>query len=197
MTPKQEERIRNKIKKIKTALAADKKQWGGYHHDGQGLRYLPPKLYIQLNDSQGGLRYFTWFNKNFQDDAGYPDFLFEWTIILFKRGRLKEAERKAFQTFCRNTYVFDKFYGREIKAIEKWEGSNLEVPEFAMKYFDYSHTQENILDFAEWLKKFTSSEKFIHLRNKFIEIKKQLKVEHDIKKRRNLIKQAAKLEDGL
>ncbi len=34
MTPRQEERIRNKIAKIRKELAADKKQWGGYHHDG-------------------------------------------------------------------------------------------------------------------------------------------------------------------
>lgn len=29
VTPKQEERVRNKIGKIKRALAADKKYWGG------------------------------------------------------------------------------------------------------------------------------------------------------------------------
>ena len=51
MTPKQQERIINKIRKIKAALAADKKKWGGYHHDGQGLRYLPPKFYnLQIVD---------------------------------------------------------------------------------------------------------------------------------------------------
>ncbi len=85
MTPKQQERIKNKIQKVKAALSADKKHWGGQYHDGQGLRY------------------FNWFNKNFSDDSGYPDFLFEWTIILFKTGRLKEAEKKAFETFRSNT----------------------------------------------------------------------------------------------
>ena len=40
MTAKQEEKIKNKIKKIKVALAEDKKRWGGYYHDGQGLRYF-------------------------------------------------------------------------------------------------------------------------------------------------------------
>jgi len=30
------------IKKIKAALSADKKYWGGHYHDGQGLRYIPP-----------------------------------------------------------------------------------------------------------------------------------------------------------
>jgi len=71
MTPKQQARLQNKIKKIKSALAADKKHWGGYYHDGGGLRYLPPGLYIQLEDYSGGLRYLNWFKKNFPDDA-YP-----------------------------------------------------------------------------------------------------------------------------
>lgn len=50
MTAKQEVRIRNKIKKIKAALAADKRLWGGFRHDGRGLRYATPLLYIQLSD---------------------------------------------------------------------------------------------------------------------------------------------------
>jgi len=56
MPPKQQERLQNKIKKIKAALAADKMHWGGYYHDGGGLRYVPPGLYIQLEDWSGGLR---------------------------------------------------------------------------------------------------------------------------------------------
>ena len=189
--------IRNKIKKIKAALAADKKRWGGFHHDGQGLRYAPPRLYIQLGDFSGGLRYLNWFNKNFPDDIGYPDFLFEWTVILFKTGRQKEAEKKAFRTFTRNTYLFDKFFGRPITKIDKWEGSNLEVAEFATDYFDYSYNQENLSDFAECLDKLTQTEKFIALTNKYIEIHKRLKNEHDFETRRYLGKQADKLENEI
>ena len=100
MTPKQAERIKNKIKKIKTALAADKKRWGGFYDDSRGLRYIPPQLYIELNDFTGGLRYLNWFNKNFPDDSGYPDFLFEWTIVLFKTGRLKMPRKKHLKPFA-------------------------------------------------------------------------------------------------
>lgn len=197
MTPKQEEGIRNKIKKIKAALTADKKRWGGFHHDGQGLRYAPPRLYIQLGDFSGGLRYLNWFNKNFPDDSGFPDFLFEWTVILFKTGAQKEAEKKAFRTFTRNTYLFDKFFGRPITKIDKWEGSNLELVEFATDYFDYSYDQENLSDFAEWLDKLTQTEKFIALTSKYIEIHKRLKNEHDYETRRYLGKQADILENEI
>lgn len=195
MTPKQQERIKTKIKKIKSALAADKKRWGGYYDDSPGLRYTPPRLYIQLGDFTGGLRYMNWFNKNFPDDSCFPDFLFEWTIILFKTGRLKEAEKKAFKTFCKNIYLFDQFYNKEIVAIEKWEDSNLEVAEFAKSLLNYNHTQDNLTNFSEWLNKLINSEKFIQLSNKLIEINKRLKNEKDTETRWYLIKQADQLEN--
>lgn len=193
MTLKQEERIRSKIKKIKAALAADKKYWHGFYHDGQGLRYDPPRLYIQLGDFSGGLRYMNWFNKNFPDDSGLPNFFFEWTVILFKTGRLKEAEKKAFQTFKINVYLLDKFLDRPITKIDKWESSNLDTIEFATDHFEYSSKQENLLDFAAWLDEFTKKETFIKLKNKYIEIEKQLKNEKDFEKRSYLVAQAYQL----
>ena len=197
MTPKQQERLQNKIKKIKAALAADKKYWGGYYHDGGGLRYVPPGLYIQLGDYSGGLRYLNWFKKTFPDDAGFPDFLFQWTLILFKKGKLKEAEKKAFETFTRNTYLFDKFFGRTIVPIDKWEGSLLESAEFAIRHFEYSASIEEFNDFAAWLEGLTQTERFIQLSKNYIEIYKQLKQEDDPKKRGRLLDRAAQLENKL
>jgi hypothetical protein len=197
MTPKQQERIKNKIKKIKAALAADKKYWGGEYHDGQGLRYLPPQFYLQLDDYSGGLRYFNWFNKNFPDDSCYPDFLFEWTIILFKTGRLKEAEKKAFETFRSNTYLFDIFFGRQVTKIEKWEGSNLQTQDFADNRFYYNSKQDNLADFSEWLDKFIATEKFIHLSNKYLDIQKRLATENDTETRHYLIQHERQLVNEL
>lgn len=194
MTEKQIERVKTKIKKIKAALAADKKRWGGFYDDSRGLRYAPPRLYIQIADFSGGLRYMNWFHKNFPDDSCYPDFLFEWTIILFKTGRLKEAEKKAFQTFCHNTYLFDKFFNKEIIPIDKFESSNLEVAEFIKSSFDYIHSQDNLTDFSEWLNNFIKTEKFVQQSNKLIEINKRLKTEKDSETRWYLIEQADQLE---
>jgi hypothetical protein len=195
MTPKQEERIRNKIKKIKAALAADKKRWGGYYHDGQGLRYAPPGYYIRLGDFTGGLRYLNWFHKNFPDDIGFPEFLFEWTIILFKKGKLKEAQKKAFKTFTRNTYLFDQFFGKPIQKIDKWEGSGLASVEYATDYFSYTCKQEILSDFSEWLNELLATEKFQTLATAFIDIYKRLEHERDVAVRSALRQQADQLED--
>lgn len=136
-----------------------------------------------------------WFNNNFLDDSCYPDFLFEWTIILFKIGKLKEAEKKVFQTFCRNTYLFNKFFNKEIVPIDKWEGSNLEVAEFIQSSFNYIHSQDKLKDFSEWLNSFINTEKFIQQSDKLIDINKRLKNEKDSETRWYLTQQAGKLED--
>ena len=193
MTPKQIERIQKKIKNIRKALYEEKRMFGGYL-DSRGLRYIPPSLYLKIHDYKGGLTYLRWFNKNFSDDIGMPDFLFEWTIILFKIGKLKDAESKAIQTYFANSYLFDKYFERQIIPIEKYENSNLDIPEFA-EYLTYSKSQNELSDFSEWLADFEKSEKFEKVKNKFLEINKRLKTENDIETRSYLLQQINQLRD--
>ncbi len=193
MTSNQTEKIKKKIADIKRTLAAEKRKFGAYD-DSRGLRYLPTNLYIKLGDFSGALKYTKWFHKNFPDDCGFPDFLFEWTIILFKTGNLKDAEKKAFETFCSNTYLFAKFFDRPILPLDKYEFSNTDTPEFC-DYFEYSSGQAELSDFSEWLSKYLASEKFITLSTKFIEINKRLNIEDDTETRGYLINQISQLED--
>ena len=109
-TPNREKIARN-LEKIKKLLAADKRKWGAWD-DSRGLRYLSPGLYIQMEDWTGGLKYLKWFEKNFPNDMGLPVFLFEWTIILFKNGKIKEAESKALSDFIFR-YLFAGCFFRE------------------------------------------------------------------------------------
>ena len=193
MTPKQKERLNAKILNIKRTLAAERRKYGGYD-DSRGLRYLPTRYFIQLQDYKGGLTYLRWFTKNFPDDAGFPDFLFEWTIIQFKNGQTKEAAKKSFETFCANTYLFDKYFGKPITPIDKWEGSNLEIPAFT-DYFEYSSDQPELADFTEWLQNLVATEDFKTRSSKYIDIYKRLKTENDQETRRYLLMQARQLEE--
>jgi len=61
MTEKQIERIRIKIARVKSALAAYKKRWGGYYDDSGGIRYMAPGLYLKIRDFKGAMNYFRWF----------------------------------------------------------------------------------------------------------------------------------------
>lgn len=193
MTPKQLERLHTKIKSIRTTLAAEKRKFGAYD-DSRGLRYMPPSLYIKMQDYKGALTYLRWFQQNFPDDSGFPDFLFEWTFILFKAGKLKDAERKALQTFCANSYLFDKFMGRPIIPIDKYEGSNLAIPAFA-DYLTYTYTQSDWTDFAQWLSALEQTPAFQDKCTQFIAWSKDLKVEHDLEERRQLLAQIRTLKD--
>ena len=186
MTDEQKLRLQAKIKRIRGALAYEKRQIGCYD-DSRGLRYLPTELYLKLQDYKGGLVYLRWFAKNFSDDAGFPEFLFEWSVILFMNGKIKDAERKAVETYFRNTYVFDKFFGRPITSIEKSEYSNIDVPEYT-EYFKYSFKQQELAAFAKWLREFEQSEKFKSVSERFIKAMIRLKTEKDPEMRHYLVR---------
>lgn len=163
MTAKQQERIQLKIAKIRKELAADKKRWGGYYDDSRGLRYLPPELYLRIQDYSGALRYFNWFRKNFPDDSGYPVFLFEWAITLFKKGRLKDAKAKTLQTDLANSYIIPAFLQignsrPSPKTFSGWKTADV------AEEMGYSNDDAELADFAAWLRDFVSSAEFTALR---------------------------------
>lgn len=193
MTPKQTERIQKKIKDIRKALSDEKRIFGGYNDSG-GFRYAPTGLFLKIQDYKGGLTYLRWFNKNFPDDIGMPDFLFEWTIILFKNGKIQDTESKAIQTYFANSYLFDKFFERITPPIDKYESSNLETIEF-VEFLTYSKNQSELSDFAEWLADFEKSEKFKKIKIKYLEISKKLKTEKDIETRSYLLQQIDQLQN--
>lgn len=176
MTEKQIENVKAKIEKYKKALAADKKHWGGQYHDGQGIRYIIPEQFIKIKDYKGGLRYLNWFDKNFPDESGYPIFLFEWTLILFKCNKLIEAEQKAHRTFFSNTYLFDKFLGKEPLKINKNESSTWEY-ESLVENFTYTSKDPEFAEFASWAESVLNNRKFVDKANEFLEIERELKNE--------------------
>ena len=195
MTDKQIERVKAKIEKYKNALAADKKYWGGQYHDGQGIRYIIPEQFIKINDYQGGLRYLNWFGKKFPDDIGYPIFLFEWTFILFKCDKLIEAENKAHLTFFSNTYLFDKFLGKETLLLDKNESSNWEL-ESLVDGFPYSSLDTEFIEFGSWTDNVLSSQTFLVKANEFFETERKLKTEPVGKNRTKLVNQLSKMKYG-
>ena len=195
MTDKQIDSVKSRIEKYKKALAADKKYWGGQYHDGGGIRYIIPAQFIKINDYKGALRYLNWFDKNFPDDSGYPIFLFEWTFILFKCDKLKEAEQKAHRTFFSNTYLFDRFFGKEPLQPGKSENSNWESESLAA-HFTYTNNDTAFIEFANWIEKVLSSRTFLNKANEFIEIEQQLKSEPVGQKRSELVERSSKIKYG-
>lgn len=195
MTEKQIERVKEKIEKYKKALAADKRNWGGQYHDGQGIRYIIPEQFIKIKDYKGGLKYLNWFDKNFPDDSGYPIFLFEWTFILFKCEKVTEAEQKAHRTFFSNTYLFDKFLGKEPLQLDKNESSSWEF-ESLVDSFTYTSKDADFTAFASWIETVLNDRKFLDKANEFVDIEQKLKNEPVGPSRSRLVDRLSKIKYG-
>lgn len=183
------------LKRIKKILATEKRKYGGYD-DSRGLRYLPPSLYIRIEDFSGGLKYLNWFGRNFPDDIGMPDFLFEWSIFLFKANKLKEAERKLYQTYFSNTYLLDSFMGRPLVPIEKWEGSNLELPDYVQN-LGYKADNPALADFAIWAETVVNSDSFKKMSEEYTVLHKKLKFEKDAELRGYLLSRIRQMENSV
>lgn len=173
MTEKQIDRVKKKIEKFKKALAADKKFWRGDYHDAGAIRYLPPEQFIKIQDYKGGLRYLNWFDKHFPMDGAHAIFLFEYTLILFKCGKLKEAEKKAHRAFFSNIYLTDKFLGKKLPISDKRENSSWEL-KMVNDHFKYFCEEPDFIEFAEWLEKILNKAGFLEKFKEFLEIEKQL-----------------------
>jgi hypothetical protein len=184
MKDKQKEKIKEKIKKIRRELAAEKRKFGGID-DSRGRRYLPSKLYVQIGDYVGGLRYLKWFNKNFSDDIGSPDFLFESSIILFKTGKLSDAEDYVLKTYFSNEFLIDKFFDRSLTDSEKKARTSFR-PVDHLASFQYRHDETAFLEFGEWLRDFILSERFSNTKKEYDDIKRQLEKE-PIGQQRNIL----------
>lgn len=185
MTPKQVEKIEKQIAVIRKVLADEKRKWGNYH-DGRGLRYAPPQYYIKLNDFKGSMTHYRWFSKNFPDDMGALVFLFEWCMTLFKNAKLKEAEKKALQTFMANTYLIDKFLGNSFHSFDELQSSEWQK-EQVNQYLPYRADQGNLNDFACWLSQFVLTAKYQETTQTFIAIEVQLLTEPRDPKRSELV----------
>ncbi|OPY88311.1 MAG: hypothetical protein A4E71_00522 [Smithella sp. PtaU1.Bin162] len=192
LTPYRIEQVKQKITRIRKALAAEKRRYGCYD-DSRGIRYLPPALYIQIADFSGGFTYLRWFHKNFPDDCGLPDFLFEWMLILFMNEKLNDAEIKAFETFCSNTYLLDRFLDQPSISVEKYECSNMEGEAYCT-YLKYSCADDSLSLFVTWLRGVIKSKKFVNLSSKFFTIRKQLLSEKDRAIRSALLEQERQLK---
>lgn len=157
MTPKQIERIQNKIKRIRKEIYEEKKRWGGYH-DRRGLRYIPFELYLKIQDFKGGLTYLRWFDKNFPDDNQMPEIMLMASLICFKNNKIKEAEKKLMLA-----YFADKLI---IKILLETPYEKNDIP-YSVSYLEEIKvfisdlkTQNDLTDFQDWVTQFQSSKTF-------------------------------------
>jgi len=190
--PKDPRKIRERIKRYERALLKEQDQFG-IIGDGYGKRYLLGPLYMIAGDVEGAISSFEWFEKTFPDDIGDPIQYLCWALALHRTGQERAASDKLLQTMLMNLYLIPHILGLNPKTLDIWHGSNFE--EIECLYY-YSPEVFQIWDERdlEWASKLYNSQRFNNIRERYIEIHKQLKNEPVGIKRTRLVEEASRLQ---
>ena len=95
--------------------------------DGAGKRYFLGPLYMAMEDLEGALASYEWFDETFPDDTGDCGQYLCWTLALYRARRKQDAEAKLRQTMLMNRYVLPHLFGEEFEAPDSINLTTIEV----------------------------------------------------------------------
>jgi hypothetical protein len=127
--PQEPKKIRERIKRYERKLREERRKYGDIG-DGSGKRYLLGPLYLLMDDLDGALESFRWFEEEFSDDSGEPGHHLCWTLALYRSGNFEKAARMLKRTMFTNLYLIPHLLGQDIEKIDMWHGSNEEEPDY-------------------------------------------------------------------
>lgn len=189
--PKDPAKIRERIKRYERELRQEHKRFGVYDDSG-GKRYLLGPLYLLLGDTKGALKAFEWFEQNFPDDMGEPEHFLCWALALYRSGHSAAAEPKLLRAMLSNLYLIPHLLGLEQPELDIWHGSNIDrkdylpyIPPQLLSLWDEADLQ--------WARETYDSAKFSQVRDRYIEIHRQLKDEPRGPTRSQLVQEAFSL----
>ncbi len=194
MTDKQRDKIKQKIRSLRSKLNAEKRKYGWYD-DSYGKRYLIGNLYVQLGDYRLAKKYFDWFDQEFPDDIGFSQFNFGRVKTLFVLKKEQESLSKLIEVEANNSYLIDILLERTKQQIEKREWSNLATLKYA-KGLIVDCERIMTEEFRDWLEKITSSTSYQDFKRKHLELEIQLSNENSIEKRKEILRQIEELVEN-
>ena len=189
--PKTKKGLQSRIAKIMQSLQREKRTYGGYD-DSAGNRYLLGPLYLLMDDVDGALKSFRWFEKNFPDDAGEPFQYLCWSLTYFRAGQLDKAEDRLIQTDLMNLYLIPHILGINQPVLDIWHGSN----DCEKEYVEYLPEEfERLWDepAKEWAARTYNGKRCKQFRDRYIEIYRQLQDEPVGPKRKALVHESSDL----
>jgi len=189
--PQDPKKIRARVKRYERALRKEQERFGAIA-DGAGKRYLIGPLYLLLNDVDAALEAFAWFEQTSPDDVGEPGHLLCWTLTLYHTGHLDAATHKLRRTMLSNLYVIPYLLGEPVDTSDDWHGLIedkasylLEIPPEYFELWD--------ADALQWLQETYQSNELRQVRERYIEIDRQLETEPPGPKRSQLVQEAFEL----
>ena len=187
MTEKQIENTKKKIRSHRAKLNGEKRKFGCYD-DSYGRRYLIAELYVKIADFKGALNYFKWFEKEFEDDIGFPEFLLFWALTLFENKKIDKAKQKTFAVLFSNIYLLEILCEKKPRYLDFKGNSNIVTLDFAesVKLNCMKLLTDN---FRLWLKEFIENEEYEEALAEFVSLDNLLQDERPGDMRSNLIEQ--------
>jgi hypothetical protein len=189
--PDNPKKIKAQIRSYERKLQEEQEEHG-FINDGYGKRYLLGPLYMLIDDNEGALQSYAWFETQFPDDVGEPMQYLCWTLALYRAGDLEAAARKLRQTMLSNLYLIPRLLGQDQEKLDIWHGSNLAEK----AYLEYIPPELfDLWDEAalKWVQETYNSPEMIRKRKRYIEIYRQLKNESPGSKRSRLVQEASKI----
>ncbi len=190
--PKDKSKIRSRIRRYERELRKEKELHGSIHNGG-GKRLLLGILYMLLEDNDGALKSFKWFEKAFPDDVGEPSQYLCWTLALYRGGGKEAAKDKLIQTMLKNLYLFPRLLGIKQEILDIWHSSNWDKKEYAesapLEIFELWTGEEK-----GWVRKIYYSQEVEEIHSRYIEIYRQLETEPIGAKRTELAMEASRME---
>ena len=188
--PKDPKKIRARIRSYERKLQKEKEEYGDYS-DGYGKRYLLGTLYLLMDDTEGALNYFDWFEQEFPYDSGHTILYLSWTLALFRAGDLAAAKRKFGQAMLSNLFVMPELLDLD-EEIDLGEFDNMlltmYLEEMPDEVFEMWRDAE-----LEWGREIYFNSDITALRERYIEIERQLEITPPGLKRNELIAESSKL----
>ncbi|KAB2892843.1 MAG: hypothetical protein F9K28_10980 [Bacteroidetes bacterium] len=192
--PTDPKQIRSRIRSYERALKKEYDLYGAYD-DGAGKRYLLGSLYLLLNDIEGALKHYAWFEKAFGDDIGDPLDLLTWTLVLYRAGDLEAALRKLHQAMLSNLYLIPHVLQIEQPELDISHLSNLETQEY-LGYIPDEIVRLWDGEVLDWLRASYHQAEIQAVRERYIAIQRQLKHEPVGETRSRLVREAFALRSG-
>jgi hypothetical protein len=189
--PQDPKKIRARLRRYERELRKEQEEHGTLR-DGYGKRYLLGPFYLLLDDVEGALQAFAWFEETFPDDIGEPAHYLCWTLALYRAGDLEQATCRLRQSMLSNLYLIPHLLGRQQDELDIRHVSNYETMEF-LEWVPPEIWALWDAPALAWAGETYDGPAFARIRARYIEIQRQLKSEPVGPRRRALVDEAFSL----
>ena len=193
--PQTTKQLKSRIASYRSALLKEKKRFG-HVNDGDGMRYLLFSLYFVLNDTKETKDYIEWYEKEFADDIGEPIQKLCWALSLRRMNDEQKAKKLLAETMLTNLYIIPHLLHRKIDRYDIWHPSSDQSPGY-VNYLPHEVISAVTQEERNWISQQYDSSEFRRIRQRYIEIYRELKDASDFSERGRLLDESNSLVDSI